>query len=142
MKRILVGVDGSKESLQAALLAANLAHQTKRSLELAHVLPAAVAAPPEAFSTELATWRHDIAEEGNRLLKEIRERVARQDTESRSTLVESARPAEALAELAKEPDIDIVVVGHRGRTAVARALLGSVADRLVQISPKPVLVVR
>jgi nucleotide-binding universal stress UspA family protein len=36
----------------------------------------------------------------------------------------------------------MVVVGHRGRNAVARALLGSVADRLVQISPKPVLVVR
>ena len=34
------------------------------------------------------------------------------------------------------------VVGHRGRNAVARALLGSVADRLVQICPKPVLVVR
>jgi len=30
----------------------------------------------------------------------------------------------------------------RGRNAVARALLGSVADELVQISPKPVLVVR
>jgi nucleotide-binding universal stress UspA family protein len=142
MKRILVGVDGSKESLQAAVLAANLAHQTKRSLELAHVLPDAVAAPPEAFSAELAIWRKDIAEEGNRLLKEVRTRVERPETDSRSTLVESARPAEALAELANEPDIDLVVVGHRGRSAVTRALLGSVADRLVQICPKPVLVVR
>ena len=142
MKRILVGVDGSRESLQAALLAANLAHQTHRSLELAHVLPDAVPMPPEAFSAELATWRKDVAEEGTKLLKTIRERVDRPDTESRSTLVESARPAEALAELAKEHDIDLVVVGHRGRSAMTRALLGSVADRLVQICPKPVLVVR
>jgi nucleotide-binding universal stress UspA family protein len=142
MKRILVGVDGSKESLQAALLAANLAHQTHRSIELAHVLPDAVPMPPEAFSTELAVWRKELAEEGTKLLKEVRTRVDRPDTEARSTLVESARPAEALAELAKEPDIDLVVVGHRGRSAVTRALLGSVADRLVQISPKPVLVVR
>jgi nucleotide-binding universal stress UspA family protein len=141
MKRILVGVDGSKESLQAAVLAANLAHQTNRTLELAHVLPDAVAAPPEAFSAELAIWRQDIAEEGNRLLKEVRDRVDRPETESR-TLVESSRPAEALAELANEPDIDIVVVGHRGRSAVSRVLLGSVADRLVQISPRPVLVAR
>ncbi len=142
MKRILVGVDGSKESLQAALLAANLAHQTHRSIELAHVLPDAVPMPPEAFSTELAIWRKDIAEQGTKLLKEVRDRVDRADTDARSTLVESARPAEALAELAKEPDVDLVVVGHRGRSAVTRALLGSVADRLVQISPKPVLVVR
>ena len=142
MKRILVGVDGSKESLQAALLAANLAHQTHRAIELAHVLPDAVPMPPEAFSTELAIWRKDIAEQGTKLLREVRDRVDRPDTESRSTLVESARPAEALAELAKEPDIDLVVVGHRGRSVVARTLLGSVADRLVHICPKPVLVVR
>lgn len=142
MKRILVGVDGSKESLQAALLAADLASQTRRALELAHVLPDVAPISPEAFSAELAIWRRGIAEEGTKLLKEVRACVDRPETESRSTLVESARPAEALAELAKEPDIDLVVVGHRGRNAMARALLGSVADRLVQISPKPVLVVR
>jgi nucleotide-binding universal stress UspA family protein len=50
--------------------------------------------------------------------------------------------AEALAELAQAPDIQMVVVGHHGRGAVKRLLLGSVAQRLVQISPKPVLVVR
>jgi len=38
-------------------------------------------------------------------------------------------------------DVDLVVVGHRGRGALARLLLGSVADRLVQICPKPVLIV-
>jgi nucleotide-binding universal stress UspA family protein len=142
MKRILVGIDGSRESLQAAVLAANLAHATHRELQLAHVLPDAVPTQPEAFSTEQAIWRKDVAEQGNKLLSEVTERVARPDTGSRSVLVESARPAEALAELAREPDVDLVVVGHRGRSAMARALLGSVADRLVQISPKPVLVVR
>jgi nucleotide-binding universal stress UspA family protein len=36
----------------------------------------------------------------------------------------------------------LIVVGHRGRGAIQRALLGSVANRLVQSSPVPVLVVR
>jgi len=36
--------------------------------------------------------------------------------------------------------VDLVVVGSRGRAAVARVLLGSVTDRLVHISTKPVLV--
>ena len=141
MKRILVGIDGSKESLQAAVIAANLAHVTHREIQLAHVLPDTAPVGPEAFSAELAVWRKDIAEAGNKILHEAEERSARPDTPSRTTLVEG-RPAEALAQLAREPDVDLVVVGHRGRNAVARMVLGSVADRLVQISPKPVLVVR
>src|SRR5262249_45829692 len=50
--------------------------------------------------------------------------------------------APSLADLAGSGGFDLVVVGHRGRGGVRRALLGSVANRLVQISPRPVLVVR
>ena len=57
-------------------------------------------------------------------------------------IVVNGAPAVTLAELARTGDVDMVVVGHRGRGGIARVLLGSVADRLVQISPKPVLVVR
>ena len=49
--------------------------------------------------------------------------------------------ADTLAEIAKG-DFDLVVVGHRSRNALARVMLGSVADRLVQICPRPVLVYR
>ena len=49
--------------------------------------------------------------------------------------------AATLSRVAKGGDVDLVVVGHRARGALARLLVGSVADRLVQICPKPVLVV-
>ena len=58
------------------------------------------------------------------------------------TLVLSGSPAESLAEAALSGEVDLVVVGSRGRGAVARVLLGSVSDRLVHISHKPVLVAR
>jgi nucleotide-binding universal stress UspA family protein len=51
-------------------------------------------------------------------------------------------PAATLAKAASELNVDLLVVGHRGRGAVQRLLLGSVADRLTQISPSPLLVVR
>ena len=58
------------------------------------------------------------------------------------TMVLAGPPAEMLAEQAKIGDVDMVVVGHRGRGAISRLLTGSVADRLVQICTKPVTVVR
>ena len=51
-------------------------------------------------------------------------------------------PAETLADTAEKENFDLVAVGHRGRGAVERLLLGSVADRLAQISHKPVLICR
>ena len=50
--------------------------------------------------------------------------------------------AERIAEVAERDNYDLVVVGSRGRNAVARLFLGSVADRLVHICKKPVLVAR
>jgi len=50
--------------------------------------------------------------------------------------------AEQLAHRAERDDIDMVVVGSRGRGPAARFLLGSVCDRLARTSPKPVLICR
>jgi nucleotide-binding universal stress UspA family protein len=141
MKRILVGVDGSKESRDAAKLAAELARATGSFLVIASALAPVV---PIGISPELvARDEEQKAKEENAaklLLKEVATAVGGGiDVE---TLIVTGSPAIALADLARSGEVDLVVVGHRGRNAVARALLGSVADRLVQISPKPVLVVR
>lgn len=50
--------------------------------------------------------------------------------------------AERIADLAENDGYDLVAVGSRGRNAVARVFLGSVADRLVHSCKKPVLVAR
>ncbi len=51
----------------------------------------------------------------------------------------SANPANRAA--AMSSNVDLVVVGSRGRGAAARVLLGSTSDRLVHICEKPVLIV-
>jgi len=45
-------------------------------------------------------------------------------------------------DVAREEDVDIVVVGPRGLGRLAGLLVGSVTDRLVQLADRPVLVVR
>src|SRR5215470_6482430 len=106
---------------------------------LAYVVSLPAALGPEPI--ELTGW--EIAERAHArdLLEELGSRYRKQGI-GIETAMPSGPPAETLADMAVPLDVELVAVGHRGRGALARTLLGSVADRLVQISPKPVLVGR
>lgn len=56
-------------------------------------------------------------------------------------LEEGDRPSEAVLAAAKRLDADLLVVGTHGRHGFEHALLGSVAEALVRVSPVPVLTV-
>ena len=58
------------------------------------------------------------------------------------TEVVEGNPHEEILEFVAEHDIDMVVMGTHGRTGLDRALMGSVAERVVRRSPVPVLTVR
>ena len=140
MKRILVAVDGSEPSLHAAKLAGELASKLGARLTLAYaavpmVYPAETAWVP-VNEVERATEAH-----GQEILKQAAAALHELGIET-STLILHGPAAETIADAVKAEDIDLVAVGSRGRGAVARVLLGSVADRLVHICTKPVLVVR
>jgi nucleotide-binding universal stress UspA family protein len=138
VKKILVGVDGSAESSTAADLAAELAQAIGAELVLAYVVTV-----PVSFAEPIPFEGWDLAERAHarQFLESLRTRFTTRAI-TIDTVIPSGPPAETLARMASAPDVELVVVGHRGRGAIARVLLGSVADRLVQISPKPVLVSR
>ncbi|MFL5248297.1 MAG: universal stress protein [Myxococcales bacterium] len=137
MKAILVGVDGSPEAKSAAEFAATLAQSIGARLVLAFCV-----APLAAVDAQsLGAYLEAETAFGRQVLREMEARCARPGLAIEPLLVDGD-PSGRLASLALEQGVDIVAVGHRGRGAVRRALLGSVADRLTQISPKPVLVVR
>ena len=140
MKRILVGVDGSPESRKAADHAARLATATNSALELAMVLPEIAYSSPGPYPTP-QRWQEGRTDRAQMLQYELSQNVPSPLTHVDTALLQGS-PADRLAAEAKRDEIWLVVVGHRGRGAVERVLLGSVADRLTQVSPKPVLVVR
>ena len=141
MKRILVGVDGSAISQAAAEFAAVLARATGAELQLACAFHPRVFAFGGGETSEVATQEDKLADEAARSVLATFAALATLSGTSLTTFAVEGSPADALAKLA-EGDVDLVVVGHRGRNALARALLGSVADRLVQICTRPVLVYR
>lgn len=54
----------------------------------------------------------------------------------------TGRPADRLADLASELDVDQIVIGSHGRRGFQRFLLGSVAERLLRLSDRTILVVK
>jgi nucleotide-binding universal stress UspA family protein len=141
MKRILVGVDGSREASAAVEAAVTLARSVGANVMLAYVVPRRPPPGPATFAPDLV--RVDNLEQTHAagLLREAEKRCT-----GAGVLVDSKTltgpVAETLADVAESDDYDLVVVGHRGRGGVARALLGSVADRLLRLSRRPLLIVR
>jgi nucleotide-binding universal stress UspA family protein len=142
MKRILAGIDGSSEATHAAQQAADLARATGAQLALVYVVPRRPPPGPETYVTNDEERREVIEHGYAAALLRDHELLCRRDGLSIDTETRTGPIAETLADVAEAGKYDLIVVGHRGRGAVTRALLGSVADRLVQISRHPVLVVR
>lgn len=141
MRKIMCAVDGSEHAQHATRMGAELAKLMKATLILANVrvpyiYPAEVGWVP-APEVEQAQQKFQ-----DQLLKKIADDVRAQGIEV-ATLALVGSPAEAVVDAAQhDPLCDLIVVGTRGMGAVKRVLLGSVADRVVHISKKPVLVVR
>lgn len=138
MKKILVAVDGSEPSLNAARMAHGLATALGATLTIAYSVTPRLIPSEVPFSVVNDVVKAEV-ERGKKLLEEVVETLGIEDL---STVMLEGAPAERIAEWALTENFDLVVVGSRGRNSVARMLLGSVADRLVHICRKPVLVVR
>jgi nucleotide-binding universal stress UspA family protein len=141
--RILVPTDFSDCSRAALDLACELAPALGAQLTLVHAMtpqaypiPAvdgAILPDPAAAAEKVATEAHELHEE----LARARARVPDAD----SVIVEGD-PLPAIEQAAKETGADLIVIGTHGRRGVRHALLGSVAEKLVQRGPCPVLTVR
>jgi nucleotide-binding universal stress UspA family protein len=138
MKKILVAVDGSEPSLHAARVAKELAEGMHATITLAHSVPPMML-PGEVPFTVVNDVLNAEIQNGKDLLGRATEELGGDNV---TTLELEGPPAERIAEIAEAEDYDLVVVGSAGRNAIERLILGSVADRVVHICKKPVLVVR
>ncbi len=145
----LVAYDFSESAEEALNEAARELVARQGRIVLLHVLdlaPAPVTLDPLGGYGSLGSWEDVHAQASERArasLQEAAERVERTfpgvdcDPELRV-----GHAAEAVLEAATQLGVDRIVVGTHGRTGIKRALLGSVAERVVRLASVPVLVVR
>ena len=141
-KKILCAIDFSPPSRVALLQAAELAALHGAELSLLHVreIPNVRAqlgmmpSPPEAYDLLLNESWNQLQRAGTEAEAIARAKVALE-------LVEGT-PVDEIVRSARDREVDVVVLGTHGRTGVRRAVLGSVAERVVRHAPCSVLVVR
>jgi nucleotide-binding universal stress UspA family protein len=140
IKNILVPLDFSDGSMEAFDYATLLANQFGAEIQLVHVqMPDEACAVPGAGHlirecAEAATLIHQ------KLGYLEPERPPQFWPENCHIRV--GHPDEEICKLARELDVELIVLGSRGNTGLKRLLLGSTAERVVRFSPCPVLVVR
>jgi nucleotide-binding universal stress UspA family protein len=143
MRRILHATDFSAASSRAFKRAVDIAKASGAELLLVHVLPSVFPVvadgyvSPKVYEDLEAATRADGQQRLDRLARRARASGAR----VKSLLLEGV-PHERIARAARARKADMVVIGTHGRTGFAKLVLGSVASRVLAISPCPVLTVR
>jgi nucleotide-binding universal stress UspA family protein len=141
-RRIVVPTDFSVPSEEAWALAQRLARAVGAEVVLAHVLvpPPIYGEQPEVVGAELKVF-----DEARAWVEKELERSA---ADARATGLEvrtalrTGTAHEEIVELATAERAELVVIGTHGRTGLTRALMGSVAERVIRLAPCPVLSVR
>ncbi len=143
---VLVAVDFSDDSRAALMWASREATRWDRSLTILHVVHDPAASP--GFYNEVTeTLPRPMAEVARDMMDDFLKAV-RADHPELGALANAevklviGLPAGRIVEVATQIDTPLIVIGSRGLTGLPHILIGSVAERVVQLAPVPVVVVK
>jgi nucleotide-binding universal stress UspA family protein len=141
VRTILVPIDFSANAAAVLEWAAHLAEQHHSQLVLLHAYHLPIdfqqlegAYLPPDFWTQV---RDEASENLEKSAAPLREHGLPVET-----VVREGYPATAIEDEARERSVDLIVIGTRGHSGLKHLLLGSVAERVVQKAPCPVLTVK
>lgn len=142
MRNILVPLDLSEYAEHALPYARELASTFGASLHLLHVVDtqwiasSGAAAFPEYGGELLQRFESD----GEKALIKIAETLP--ESVEVTAAVRAGPPHVQIVQYAREADVDLIVVATHGHSGLKHALIGSVAEKVVQMAPCPVLSIK
>ena len=143
-QRIIVAVDGSTISKRALQGAIRLTKELQAALLIVHVVD--LVSFNIDTSADWNRYEESMRKSGERILKEAAAVAhdAGVDAETRLLEVQQVtdRIADEITREAKRWRADLIVAGTHGRRGLSHLFLGSVAESIVRISPKPILLMR
>lgn len=139
LEKVVVGIDFSDASIAAARWTAQW-FAPDAELVLVHALE--MPQPPSFLRPMLADPENVLRHARAAALERLRELGHTLPSARKRVEVREGRATERIAEAAAETGADLVVVGEHGHRHGLRDALGSTAERLVHVSPAPVLLAR
>ena len=151
--RVLVAIDGSTSSMHAIDYAISIAVKNDSQLiilyvidfyKYTHLSSSIILAP--TFGSEKYLEEKSEAEKLMNKIKENFKLKINDNTKSKKLKTEIVEGAKSVAttimEYAESENIDLIIVGSRGRTSFKKLLLGSVSSNVIKNAHCAVLVVR
>ncbi|MBI5159788.1 universal stress protein [Candidatus Micrarchaeota archaeon] len=137
-ERILVALDGSKQSGKALGLALKLSKSSGAQLSVINVV--------EPIAWTVATTDAIILEEKmfefqKTVLDKARKECAKAGVKAK-IIAGKGRPADVIVKTAEKSKADLIVLGSKGLSQIDKLLLGSVSDRVTQQAHCAVLIVK
>jgi nucleotide-binding universal stress UspA family protein len=136
-RHILVPTDFSETAGEALDYAVDLATKFEAELTLLHVYEF----PVYSYWSGIYVPTVDLYAAAKKATEDAALALRKRWSKSEGLIVEGM-PWEQIAYLAKDRREDLIVIGTHGRRGISRALLGSVAEKVVRMSSVPVLTVR
>lgn len=138
---ILVPTDGSENSIHAGRLAVQMASSHSSRLTLLYVVDSAIVDEiAGATSKRPETIRQELEDKGRSYLDYL-VRLARNSDVQCEQVIRYGIPYREIADAARERGANLVVIGRVGSRGPRSALIGSVAERVIEYADCPVLVV-
>jgi len=136
--RILIANDGSEGAAKALATAIELARRLKATLHMVSVeeLPRFPTTVDEVIEEK---------REANRIFDPVIERARKQAKAARvkiETHVVAGHAVPSIVEFIERERCDLLVIGYMGHSAIYNRLIGGTTDRLVELAPCQVLVVK
>ena len=146
--KIMVGIDGSEESMKAVEFAISMAKIYRAEIIAVHVLTSdigyiysspGVEGPPLTIK-EIILLAED---EATKWFDESKEIANNKEIQLKTEFIVAKKSVlNTMLEYVEEHNINLIVVGTRGRSGIKKMLLGSVASGLVTYASCPVLAIK
>ncbi|MFC4990311.1 universal stress protein [Saliphagus infecundisoli] len=140
-ENVLVATDGSAHANNAVDHAIAIASRFDATLHVLSVIDTRDLGVTTPAEIDVDMLRESLREESEIAIDDALSKTDETDLPVVSEIVIGV-PSRSIAAYATENDIDLIVIGAKGKSALKRALLGSVTREVLQSSAVPVLTVQ